>query len=219
MIELALGRDPDAPVRVLCLGAHSDDIEIGCGGTILRLLAERRNVEVLWVVFSGSTARQQEARCSAELFLRRAARTEVITHNFRDGFFPYQGAELKEAFEELKRRTSPDVIFSHHGQDMHQDHRLVAELTWNTFRDHLVLEYEIPKYDGDLTSPNMFVALDRPTCELKVSHLVEAFMSQREKRWFAERTFESLMRLRGIECASPTGFAEGYHTRKSLLRI
>ena len=217
MIQLSLATGAGSPLRVLCLGAHSDDIEIGCGGTILQLLGQRSDVHVRWVVFSGSEARQEEARRSADLFLRGAARAEVDTFGFRDGFFPWLGAEVKERFEQIKREFSPDLIFTQHGLDRHQDHRLLSELTWNTFRDHLVLEYEIPKYDGGLTTPNVFVPLDEDTCRRKVDYLMEAFASQRDKRWFTESTFDGLMRLRGVECASPTGYAEGFHARKVVL--
>lgn len=218
MIGLQLGRPVGAGLRVLCLGAHSDDIEIGCGGTLLRLLRERGDVSVTWVVFSGNETREQEARRSAELFLRDAASAEVVTHRFRDGFFPYNGGEIKEAFEALKRCTeAPDLVFTHQRADLHQDHRTLAELTWNTFRDHLVLEYEIPKYDGGLTTPNLFVALDEHARREKVEHLMAAFATQRDKRWFSPETFEGLMRLRGVECASPTGYAEGFHAKKVVL--
>jgi len=217
MLELTLRRPPGQGLRVLCLGAHSDDIEIGCGGTILRLLASRNDVAVRWVVFSGSAEREEEARRSAELFLRGAAHSAVDLHSFRDGFFPYEGARIKEVFESLKDEPGPDVILTHRGRDRHQDHRLISELTWNTFRDHLVLEYEIPKYDGDLDTPNVYVPLDEDACRTKVAHLMDVFASQRSKRWFTPETFLGLMRLRGIECASPTGYAEGFEARKTVL--
>jgi LmbE family N-acetylglucosaminyl deacetylase len=208
---------PDGALEVLCLGAHADDIEIGCGGTLLRLAAEYPRLSVHWVVFSGVEERAEEARHAAELFLRGAHRAEVVIHRFRDGFFPYEGADIKEVFEELRSRVSPGVIFTHRGEDRHQDHRVLSELTWNSFRDHLILEYEIPKYDGDLGAPNLFVALDEATRDAKVRHLMEAFATQRSKRWFSPETFLGLMRLRGVECASPTGYAEGFHARKTAL--
>jgi LmbE family N-acetylglucosaminyl deacetylase len=202
---------------VLCLGAHADDIEIGCGGTILKLLAERRDVDVHWVVFSADGRRAHEARSSARLFLKNARRSTIVIHKFRDGFFPYVGAELKEQFEALKRRVSPDVVFTHYRDDRHQDHRIVSDLTWNTFRNQLVLEYEIPKYDGDLGAPNCFVALDESTCRTKIRHLLDAFATQRAKRWFTAETFNGLLRLRGIEAGTPVQFAEAFYVRKLLL--
>ena len=177
-----------APVRsMLCLGAHADDIEIGCGGTVLTLLARHPRLEVHWVVFSADATREQEARQSADLFLRTAGVHTVTVQRFRDSFFPYIGAEIKAYFEELKRELSPDLIFTHYGADRHQDHRLIAELTWNTWRNHLVLEYETPKYDGDLGSPNCFVELDPSTCRTKTDHLLSAFASQRARAWSCRR--------------------------------
>lgn len=203
------------PLKVLCLGAHSDDIEIGCGGTILRLLSTL-NVEIVWVVFGASNQREEEARSSAALFLSRAKRKEVIVKNFRDGFFPFEGTKIKEYFEELKA-TEPDIIFTHQRKDAHQDHRLLAELTGNTFRNHLILEYEIPKYDGDLGQPNFFVPLDRAIYEQKVEYLMQAFATQRSKQWFDRDTFLGLMRLRGMECVSPSAHAEAFYCRKVAL--
>lgn len=215
MIRLQL-QQSEAPLKILCLGAHSDDIEIGCGGTILRLLSEHQRVDITWVVFSSNHDREQEARHSAELFLHQAARKDVIIEHFRDGFFPFDGAKIKDFFESLKH-LSPDVIFSHSRKDAHQDHRLLVELTWNTFRNHLVLEYEIPKYDGDLGQPNLFVPLDQETYEKKVGYLMEAFKTQRGKRWFEKETFLALMRLRGMECNAPSGYAEGFYSRKLVI--
>jgi LmbE family N-acetylglucosaminyl deacetylase len=217
MLGLNFGSRAENSLRVLCLGAHSDDIEIGCGGTLLKLCAEHPEIEVRWVVLSAAGARAEEARRSAELFLRSASGAEVLVESFRDGFFPYIGAEIKEYFEELKRGYSPNLIFSHYGADRHQDHRLVSELTWNTFRSHLVLEYEIPKYDGGLGSPNLFVPLTQAQQSEKIELLMTAFPSQREKHWFTPETFSGLMRLRGIEAAAPAGFAEGFYARKLVL--
>jgi LmbE family N-acetylglucosaminyl deacetylase len=217
MLPLTLGRSTRGPLTVLCLGAHSDDIEIGCGGTILRLLAERRRVAVHWIVLSGDARRAREARRSATRLLRGASAREVLVLQFRDGFLPYQGAAVKDAFEQLKQNISPDLIFTHHGADAHQDHRLVSELTWNTFRDHTILEYEIPKYDGDLGRPNVFVPLGPRFRERKLSLLMSAFPSQRGKRWFTRETFDAMMRLRGIECSAPGGYAEAFHCRKIVL--
>ena len=207
------------PRRVLCLGAHADDIEIGCGGTILQLLASHPNVEVRWIVLSANERRADEARCAASLFLANAGVSEVTVKQFRDGYFPYMGGEIKSFFEELKGEAAPDLIFTHHREDAHQDHRIVAELTWNTWRDHMVLEYEIPKYDGGLLTPNLFVPIDEETRAQKVAHLMRAFGSQRSKRWFTADTFTSLMRLRGVESGSPAGHAEGFHARKMILGV
>ena len=154
MLALPLASVPDAAFRVLCLGAHADDIEIGCGGTVLHLAATVPGAEFTWIVLSGDGTRAEEARRGAALFLGSAARAHVVVKAFRDGFFPYVGASIKEYFEGLKRDQTPDVIFTHYRGDRHQDHRLVSELTWNTFRDHLILEYEVPKYDADLGTPN-----------------------------------------------------------------
>jgi LmbE family N-acetylglucosaminyl deacetylase len=212
MIPLTVGAA--SPFRILCIGAHSDDIEIGCGGALLQLLKAHPSATVRWVVLSGDDAREKEARCAASLFLADTEH-EITTRRFRDGFFPHS-PELKEFFEELKQGVAPDVVFTHWRTDRHQDHRVVSDLTWNTFRDHLVLEYEIPKYDGGLTDPNVFVPLDPEIRAKKVDYLLRAFASQRSKRWFTRETFDALMRLRGIECASPTGYAEGFYGRKII---
>lgn len=201
--------------RILCLGAHCDDIEIGCGGSLLRLTESHRNVEVYWVVFSGGNKRAMEAERSAKLFLQDASHSTVNVREFRESFFPYQGQEIKECFELLGRKYSPDLIFTHFGRDRHQDHRTVSELTWNTFRDHLILEYEIPKYDGDLASPNCYIELDESTCERKIDYIMECFRSQRNRPWFTRDTFHALHRLRGIE--SRSRYAEGFYCRKLIL--
>jgi LmbE family N-acetylglucosaminyl deacetylase len=221
MLELAVGSrgaPGGAPLRILCLGAHSDDIEIGCGGTVLRLCREYPGSEVRWVVLSAAGLRADEARESASLFLRSAARSEVLVEGFRDGFFPYAGREIKEYFEGLCRGFEPDLILTHYRSDLHQDHRLVSELTWNTFRSHLVLEYEIPKYDGGLGSPNLFVPLSWEQQSEKIENILSVFRTQREKRWFTADTFTGLMRLRGIEAAAPAGYAEAFYARKVIMR-
>jgi LmbE family N-acetylglucosaminyl deacetylase len=217
VLGLSLARDPQAPLRVLAIGAHADDIEIGCGGTLLRLLAEEPAVEVDWVVLSGIGERAAEAADSAAAFLDGAARSTVTVEGFRDGFFPYLGGAVKELFERLKGTVAPDLILTHRLEDRHQDHRLVAELTWNTFRDHLILEYEIPKYEGDLGHPNLFVPLAPGHCERKVELLRKCFPSQAGRGWFSDDTFWALLRLRGVEAASPTRFAEAFHGRKLVL--
>jgi LmbE family N-acetylglucosaminyl deacetylase len=200
--------------RVLCLGAHCDDLEIGCGGTVLKLAEGPTPPEFTWVVFSSDATREAEALHSAETFLRQAAGARIIIKKFRDGFLPYEGGLVKEAFEELKGMVSPDLVLTHYRGDLHQDHRLISELTWNTFRDHLILEYEIPKYDGDLGVPNFFVPLDESQCRRKVAAIIGSFASQQGKRWFSEELFRSLLRLRGMECNAPSTYAEAFYCRK-----
>jgi LmbE family N-acetylglucosaminyl deacetylase len=217
VIKLNLSGKGGDPVVVLCLGAHADDIEIGCGGTLLYLKSILPRLRFYWVVFSASGRRGQEAAKAAELFTASCDK-EVVLKDFRDGYLPYEGGEVKDSFEELKRQVDPDMIFTHWHGDAHQDHRLLSELTWNTFRDHLILEYEIPKYDGDLGRPNLFVPLETSLCERKIDYLFEAFESQRAKRWFDRATFLALMRIRGMESNSPSGYAEAYHTRKVVIQ-
>jgi LmbE family N-acetylglucosaminyl deacetylase len=215
MLNLTLAR-PRKPFKILCLGAHSDDIEIGCGGTILRWLDENPSAEVYWIVLGAAGERRAEAVQSANLFLARARRKEIVVKEFRDGYFPYIGAEIKDFFEELKRTCAPDVILTHYREDLHQDHRLVSELTWNTFRSHLILEYEIVKYDGDLGSPNFFVHLTESIAQRKIRIILECFQSQKEKNWFTEDAFSSILRLRGIESNAPGKYAESFHCRKMV---
>jgi len=217
MLNLTFERRRDSILRILCLGAHSDDIEIGCGGTVLRILEENPDAEVLWVVMGASGQRADEATASAKSFLARARQKEVIVKEFRDGFFPYIGAEIKGFFEELKRRFAPDLVLTHCRNDLHQDHRLVSELTWNTFRNHLILEYEILKYDGDLGTPNVFVHLTESLARRKVGILLDSFRSQLKKNWFTEDAFLAILRLRGLECNAPEKYAEAYHARKLVL--
>src|SRR5713101_1477382 len=217
MRSLSLPFDAASPLNVLCLGAHSDDIEIGCGGTILRLSQQYPSCVFHWVVFSALGARAGEAQRAAALFAGTSAVRGPLLKTFQDGFMPFVGAEVKAVFEELKQAVSPDLIFTHNCKDAHQDHRLLAELTWNTFRDHLILQYEIPKYDGDMGQPSVFVPLPAEVCEKKVRCIMECFESQRHKRWFQPDTFLSLMRLRGIECNAPGGYAEAFYCRKRLL--
>jgi LmbE family N-acetylglucosaminyl deacetylase len=203
---------------ILCLGAHADDIEIGCGGTLLALLAACPSLRVHWVVLSADELRAEEARQSARRILGAAAHeARIQVEGFRDAFFPYPGTEIKEYFQMLRTQVEPDLIFTHRREDLHQDHRLVAELTWNAFRQHLILEYEIPKYEGDLGQPNVFVPLAEPVARAKVEHLLEAFPSQRTKPWFVAETFWALLRLRGLEAGAPTPFAEAFHGRKLTL--
>jgi LmbE family N-acetylglucosaminyl deacetylase len=215
-MELNLSRK-GVPLEVLCLGAHGDDIEIGCGGTVLKLLMTHAKCRFVWVVLSGDAARKKEAEMSAAAFLAGAAGKTVIIKDFRDGFFPYGGGELKDYFERLKGETNPDLIFAPRREDLHQDHRVVSELAWNTFRDHLILEYEIPKYDGDLGAPNVFVHLDEEICRKKVELTLGSFKTQRPNAWFTEETFRAVLRLRGVESNAPSGYAEGFTARKAVL--
>jgi LmbE family N-acetylglucosaminyl deacetylase len=217
MLELTLPAAARRATRILCLGAHCDDIEIGCGGTLLKLLARGGSFEVTWVVFSAEAARAAELRASAARFLRGAKRTRLVTHGFRDAYFPAQYGPLKDSFAALKRLPDPDLIFTHQCAEHHQDHRLIGELTWNTFRAHLVLEYEIPKYEGQLATPNAYVALNRREVAAKTRALLASYPSQRRKRWFSAETFEAQMRLRGIEAGCTSGWAEGFCARKLTL--
>jgi LmbE family N-acetylglucosaminyl deacetylase len=201
----------------MCLGAHADDIEIGCGGALLRLLAERPGCEVAWVVLSSDPEREREARASAADFLAGAARSTVVVKAFRDGYLPYQGAEVKDFFEQLKSEPGPDLIFAPHRNDQHQDHRLVCELAWNTFRNHLIAEYEIAKYEGDLGGPNLYVPLSPDQGRRKVELIVRHYRSQSSRSWFKASTFEAVMSLRGLECNAPDGLAEAFHCRKLVL--
>jgi LmbE family N-acetylglucosaminyl deacetylase len=214
MLRLRQGTDPTDLQKVLFLGAHSDDIEIGCGGTVLRMLRENPGIEVSWIVFGAGEQRMKEAQAASELFLRGCIRKTVVVHNFRDGYFPFEGGAIKDKFEELKTSFDPDIVFTHYRDDRHQDHRLISDLTWNTFRDHFILEYEIPKYDGDLGSPNFFVHLDESTSSQKATYLLQAFKSQSARHWFSRETFMALPRLRGMESCSPGNYAEGYYCRK-----
>jgi LmbE family N-acetylglucosaminyl deacetylase len=210
VFNLPRGRSP----TLLFVGAHSDDIEIGCGGTVLELLDRYPGAEVHWVVLSATGARAKEAKKSARMLLRRAKRAHVVVKEFRESYFPSEYPAIKQYFEEIKKLVQPDAVFVHHRDDLHQDHRVIGELAWNTFRDHLILEYEIPKFDGGLGSPSVFVPLSMATMRRKVAVLMRVFGTQRSKRWFTSQTFEGLMRLRGIECNAGDGYAEAFYSRK-----
>lgn len=217
MLGLDLNLAPGQALRVLCLGAHSDDIEIGCGGTILKWLEAYGNLEIVWIVFGAQGQRAAEAHESARQFLQPAQNARIAVKGFRDGFFPYRGEEIKECFEELKQELSPDLVFTHYRHDLHQDHRLICELTWNTFRSHLILEYEVPKYDGDLGTPNFFVHLDETLCRTKIDHILTHFQTQADRHWFDQDTFWALLRLRGVESRAPGHYAEAFYARKIIL--
>jgi len=201
--------------RILALGAHPDDIEIGCGGTILRLVAEVPDLEVTWVVFCSTPERAREAQASAESFLGSVPARRIVVKGHRDGYLPYTGLQVKDDFEALKAFGSPDLVLTHYREDRHQDHRLVSELTWNTWRNHLVLEYEIPKWDGDFGSPNLFSVLPAATLERKIDLILRAFPSQANKPWFTPDLFRAVARIRGMECVAPEGMAEGFYCRKA----
>jgi LmbE family N-acetylglucosaminyl deacetylase len=214
MLKFNFAEKSDSTYKVLCLGAHSDDIEIGCGGTILRLVENYPNIVFYWVVFSSYLQREKEAYHSANKFLEQVQEKNIVIKQFQDGFFPFIGIEIKQSFEQLKQDYHPDLIFTHSRHDLHQDHRLISDFTWNTFRNHLILEYEIPKYDGDLGNPNFFVHLDEETCQDKIKNIIDSFPSQKGKQWFTEETFLSILRLRGIESNAPNKYAEAFYCRK-----
>ena len=203
--------------KILLLGSHCDDIEIGCGGTLLKLVDLIKNLDIYWVVFSSGTMRKKEALSSARAFLKKVKSRNIVINNFKNGFFPYIGNDIKEYFEQLKIEFCPDLIFTHYRDDLHQDHRVVSDLTWNTFRDHLIYEYEIPKYDGDIGTPNLYVHIDESLCRKKVNYLMKYFNTQRDKRWFTDDLFFSMMRVRGMESNSPTKYAEGFYVRKIVI--
>jgi LmbE family N-acetylglucosaminyl deacetylase len=217
MRPLSLAKETESPLQILCLGAHSDDIEIGCGGTILRFLQQYPDCVLHWVVFSALGVRADEAQRGAALFGGSSASKGLLLKSFQDGFLPFAGAEVKAVFEELKQSVSPDLVFTHNRNDAHQDHRMLAELTWNTFRDHMILEYEIPKYDGDMGQPGVFVPLSAEVSKKKVHLIMDTFRSQSSKQWFQPETFLSLMRLRGMESNAPSGYAEAFFCRKLVL--
>lgn len=210
---------PGRRLRVLCLGAHSDDIEIGCGATVLQLARSRPRPDFRWVVWSAPGTRRSEAERGARKFLGPSASDSVRLHEFRDGYFPAEFSAIKDAFESLAREFNPDVIFTNARDDRHQDHRIISDLTWNTFRNHLILEYEVPKWDGDLGRPNFYVPTTRSTALRKTTALLDVFGSQRSKDWFSEETFLGLMRLRGMECRAGDAYAEAFHARKVTLDL
>lgn len=214
MLKLLPRFPTDRPLRLLCIGAHSDDLEIGCGGTVATWLEAWPSAEVTWVVLTAAGEREDEARRSANALLRRATTARLELGHFHDGFLPAQYADVKQYFELLKQQVNPDLILTHCLGDRHQDHRLAAELTWNTWRDHLIYEYEIAKYEGDLAQPNVFVPLTARAAKRKTAHLEKYFSSQRSRAWFRAENFEALMRLRGLECRAASGFAEAFHGRK-----
>lgn len=217
MLKLDFVLPKDRPFKILCLGAHSDDIEIGCGGTILKLISGKRAMDITWIVLGAWGARGREAKKSAEIFLSGARKNKIIVKGFKDSYFPYMGDKIKDYFEEIKKKTSPDLIFTHYRHDLHQDHRLVSELTWNTFRDHLILEYEIIKYDGDLGIPNVFSHLSTQQAQKKIKIILNHFRTQKNRGWFVEESFNAIMSIRGVESNAPGKLAEGFYCRKMIL--
>jgi LmbE family N-acetylglucosaminyl deacetylase len=217
MLKIDLDRVSSSIRHVLCLGAHCDDLEIGCGGTVLKLTESTSPPAFTWVVFSSDAIREAEASQGAASLLHRAPGSRVIIKKFRDGFLPYEGGAIKEFFEDLKTVAAPDLILTHYRNDLHQDHRLISELTWNTFRDHFILEYEIPKWDGDLGVPNFFVPLDESLCQRKIDAILTSFPSQVGKRWFSKELFRSILRVRGMECNAVSDYAEAFYCRKLLV--
>jgi len=214
----SLGLAGDTPLRrVLAIGAHSDDLELGCGGTVLALTRANPGLAVDWVVLAAEGDRADEARRCADVLLAGAGERSVEVHGFRDGYLPHAAAGVKDAFEALKSRPAPDLVLTHTRDDLHQDHRLVCELTWNTFRDHVVLEYEIPKWDGDTGRPNVYVALEEAVVQQKLDLLGAHFETQRGKDWYDVEVFRGLMRIRGMECRAPSGYAEAFVARKLTL--
>jgi LmbE family N-acetylglucosaminyl deacetylase len=203
--------DKRKPIRILCLGAHCDDIEIGAGGTLLKIMDDYQVSSVMWVIFASGEVRKKEATASANRFLEKTDH-DIRILSYRDGFLPYMATEVKDYFELLKKEFDPDLIFTHYRDDRHQDHRLVSDLTWNTWRNHLILEYEIPKYDGDLGIPNFYVPLEEKYIEKRNRIVWESFESQQSKHWFDDATFKALPRLRGMESA--TIYAEAFYARK-----
>ena len=219
MRSFRLEHSDHAPFTVLCIGAHCDDIEIGCGGFLVELCGALPAVDIEWFIAAAPERRTSESRRAAARLLKAARAHHIEAHDFTDGELPYAGPALRRSMRAFAERHRADLVLTHFRDDAHQDHRFLAELTWQTFRDHLIWEYEIPKYDGDLARPNWFVPLEASTAELKIECLLECFPSQREKPWFGAETFRGLMRLRGTECRSPSGYAEAFHLRKGLLQL
>lgn len=218
MLNVTFSNSNREGLQLLLLGAHCDDIEIGCGGTLLKLIENYQIKQVKWVVFTSNETRKKEAVSSAKEFLKPVRDSEIQIHNYKDGYLPSVWSNLKNEFEKIKNCYAPDVIFTHYKNDLHQDHRVINELTWNTFRNHAIFEYEIPKYDGDLGNPNFYVSLDKNQVKKKNKLILGNFESQREKHWFDDTLFASMMRIRGVECASASNYAEAFYSRKQVLQ-
>jgi LmbE family N-acetylglucosaminyl deacetylase len=216
MNKLKLFADDIEP-KILCLGAHSDDIEIGCGGTILRIIEEYPQAQFYWVVFSAENQRGEEAHKSAERFLNNVDAKVVVVQEFKDSYFPFIGGSIKDYFNRLKKEFKPDLIFTHFKNDAHQDHRLIGELTWNAYRNNFIIEYEIAKYDGDLGTPNFYVHLKESIVKEKIANICAIFNSQARKEWFGEESFRAIMRIRGLESNSPSKYSEAFYCRKVIV--
>jgi LmbE family N-acetylglucosaminyl deacetylase len=214
LLALKLAPKTASPLDILCVGAHCDDIEIGCGGTVLAIQTRYPKSRVHCLVLTSTPARRKEAMAAAKSLIQATSRGELRICDLTDGLLPAHLPAVKAEFERMKTVVTPDLILTHHGSDRHQDHRLASEVTWQTFRNHLIWEYEIPKFDGDLVTPNMYIPLDSALAARKVSLIMRTFRSQREKSWFTVENLEAIMRLRGLECRSPSGLAEGFHCRK-----
>lgn len=220
MLQPSLFANRNQPAHLLCLGAHCDDIEIGCGATLLSMVEANPTLRITWIVFTSTEARKLEAIDGANRFTSGAANLDVRIYDLQDGYLPYHGEQVKPLFEQLKFDIAPpDIVFTHYRHDLHQDHRKISELTWNTFRNHLILEYEIPKWDGDLGNPNLFFPISEKNGTKKIQYLQAVYNSQQKKRWFTDDLFWSLMRIRGMECNSPSRFAEAFHVRKLTLAL
>ena len=217
MLKLSLPSRAGSPLKVLCLGAHCDDIEIGCGATLMTLLEQYDDVDIHWQVFTSTPARKQEAIKGAEVFCNGARNLHIEILEYRDGYLPYEGDAIKLSMEAVKKAVDPDLVFTHYRHDLHQDHRLISELSWNTFRNHLLLEYEIPKWDGDIGTPNLFVPVSEAVAAAKIKALQDVYNSQQSKKWFTDDLFHSMMRIRGMECNAPGNLAEAFYTRKTQL--
>lgn len=214
MLPLRLVPANGAPLTVLAVGAHSDDVEIGSGGTLLTLAAALPEVRAHVVVLSATPTRAGEAQAGARRFLP-GGRVDVEVHDLPDGRYPGHWAGLKDRLEELARRVRPDLILAPRLDDAHQDHRTVARLVRTVWRDHLVLGYEIPKYDGDLPRPNLYVPLTAEVLQEKLRLLRTCFPSQADRDWFDDEVFRGLARLRGVE--SRCRYAEGFEVTKLVL--
>ncbi len=217
MISLTFEKTTDRGLNILAFGAHCDDIEIGCGGTLLKLIDRGQVGHITWVVFASNETRKQEALSSATQFLEGIPSKAIHIFDYRDAFLSFSAMEIKERFESIKASINPDIVFTHYRDDRHQDHRLISDLTWNTFRDHFILEYEIPKYDGDLGIPQCFCHLSPEQVHKKIDILMQTFVSQQGKHWFDRETFLALLRIRGLESAAASKYAEAFHSRKWLL--
>lgn len=215
---MRLAWQADRALQIVCIGAHCDDIEIGCGGSLVALSQAYPLSHFHCWVFSGNAARAAESRaCLTQLLDAERFTLQVFDH--RDGYFPAQWAQVKERLATLSQTINADLVFTHTARESHQDHRVLAELTWNHFRRHTVLEYEIAKYEGDLGRANFYIPLSTEQFEAKLSALLSAFPSQASKGWFTRNTFEAIARLRGVESHATSGYAEAFRARKSVLDL